>query len=598
MPMYSKIERHLPTRDYWLCWLLNSFYINIVSNRLFTYMFTPQSYLFKNIIPEVISKYGDNDALGFVDEEFITYTQMGKRIDAVMAFMEAMGIEPGDRVILYSQNMPNWGIVYFATQCMGVVVVPVLPDFNAYELGNIIEHSGAKAIFISQSLDFKLAKLENAGIELVVRLDNFDLLKGGEASLLFDENKQPKKNYHPHEDAMSVLLYTSGTTGTPKGVMLSQKNLITNIHQSNYVQDIVGTDRFLSVLPLSHTYENTIGFLLPIVNGASISYLRRPPTGSVLLPALKKVKPTLMLTVPMIMEKIYKGSILKKINSKPITRYLYKFRSTQKILNRVAGKKLYETFGGQLKFFGIGGAKLDAQVERFLIDAEFPFAIGYGLTETSPLVAGCAPGKGKFQAIGPKVINAEVIIHDPNPKTGEGEIWVRGNNVMLGYYKNEEMTKEVLTHDGWFKTGDLGSFDKKGMLTHRGRLKSLIVGASGENIYPEEIESLINKFEFVEESVVIEEKGGLVALVNFNMEELEERLKEMRSDVSIKIEDIEEKITELRADLKEYINSKVSNSSKLQDIRHQIEPFKKTATKKIKRYLYNSDDNSKKDKKK
>lgn len=553
-------------------------------------MFTPQSYLFKNIIPELISKYGDNNALGFIGEEFITYTQMGKRIDAVMAYMEALGIKPGDRVILYSQNMPNWGIVYFATQCMGVVVVPVLPDFNAYELGNIIEHSEAKTIFISKSLDFKFAKLENVDIGIVIRLDDFDLLKGGEASLLFDENKQPEGTYSPNEDVMSVLLYTSGTTGTPKGVMLSQRNLITNIYQSNIVQEILENDRFLSVLPLSHTYENTIGFLLPIMNGASISYLRRPPTGSVLLPALKKVKPTLMLTVPMIIEKIYKGNVLKKINSKGITRFLYKFRSTQKILNRMAGKKLYETFGGQLKFFGIGGAKLDAQVERFLIDSKFPFAIGYGLTETSPLAAGSAPGKGKFQAIGPKVVDSEVIIHNPDPKTGEGEIWIRGNHVMLGYYKNEEITKEVLTDDGWFKTGDLGSFDKNGMLTHKGRLKSMIVGPSGENIYPEEIESLINKFEFVEESVVIEEKGGLVALVNFDMEELEQKLKEMRSDVSIKIEDVEDKITELRADLKEYINSKVSNSSKLKDIRHQIEPFKKTATKKIKRYLYMSED--------
>jgi long-chain acyl-CoA synthetase len=323
------------------------------------------------------------------------------------------------------------------------------------------------------------------------------------------------------------------------------------------------------------------------MNGASISYLRKPPSGSVLLPALEKVKPTLMLTVPLIIEKIYKGSILKKINSKAVTRSLYKFRPTQKLLNQVAGKKLYETFGGQLKFFGIGGAKLDAEVERFLIDANFPFAIGYGLTETSPLVAGCAPGKGKFQAIGPKVIDSEVIIHEPNPETGEGEIWTRGNNVMLGYYKNKEITKEVLTDDGWFKTGDLGSFDKKGMLTHKGRLKSMIVGASGENIYPEEIESLINNFEFVEESIVIKDKGSLVALVHFNMEELEQKVKEMTSDASIKIED---KMVELKADLLEYINSKVNKSSKLQDIIDYVEPFKKTATNKIKRYLYKSVD--------
>ena len=549
-------------------------------------MFIPESYLFKNIIPELVSKYGDNNALGFVGEEFITYTQMGKLIDAVIAFMEAMGIEPGDRVIIYSQNMPNWGVVYFATQCMGVVVVPVLPDFNAYELGNIIEHSEAKAIFISKSLDFKLANVQNVDIDTVIRLDDFDLLKGPEAASIYDEDKKPQKTYTPNEDVMSVLLYTSGTTGTPKGVMLSQRNLITNIYQSNCVQDIVETDRFLSVLPLSHTYENTIGFLLAIVNGASIHYLRRPPSGSVLLPALKKVKPTMMLTVPLIIEKVYKASILRKINSKAITRALYKFRPTQKLLHKVAGKKLYETFGGQLKFFGIGGAKLDAQVERFLIDAKFPFAIGYGLTETSPLIAGCSPGKGKHQAIGPKVVDSEIVIHNPDPKTGEGEIWFRGNNVMLGYYKNEEITKEVLTDDGWFKTGDLGSLDKDGILTHKGRLKSMIVGASGENIYPEEIESLINNFKFVEESLVIEDKGGLVALVHFNMDELEERLKEVTSDVTVKIDD---RITELKADLLEYINSKVNKSSKLQDIIDYVEPFKKTATNKIKRYLYKAE---------
>ena len=325
-------------------------------------MFTPQSYLFKNIIPEVVSKYGNNNALGFVGEEFISYSQMGTRIDAVMAYMEALGIEPGDRVIIYSQNMPNWGIVYFATQLMGVVVVPVLPDFNAFELGNIIEHSETKAIFISESLDFKLAKLENVDVDLVIRLDDFTLLKAKDTSVRFDENMQHQKSYSPNEDEMSVLLYTSGTTGTPKGVMLSQRNLITNIYQCNNVQEILPTDRFLSVLPLSHTYENTIGFLLAIVNGASISYLRRPPTGSVLLPALEKVKPTMMLTVPLIIERVYKGNILRKINRKSITRNLYKFRPTQKLLNKVAGKKLYETFGGQLKFFGIGGAKLDAQV--------------------------------------------------------------------------------------------------------------------------------------------------------------------------------------------------------------------------------------------
>ncbi|HSH20322.1 MAG TPA: AMP-binding protein, partial [Draconibacterium sp.] len=389
---------------------------------------------------------------------------------------------------------------------------------------------------------------------------------------------------------LSILIYTSGTTGDSKGVMLSQKNVIFNAIQSGHVQNIPEHFRFLSVLPLSHTYENTIGLILPIMSGANITYLRKPPTASILVPAMQKVKPDLMLTVPMIIEKVYKNSILPQIEKKAITRILHKNGITRKLIYRMAGKKLYQTFGGNLKFFGIGGAKLDAKTERFLRDAKFPYAIGYGLTETSPLLAGSNPSQTKFQAIGPKVIDCELIIHDPNPITGEGEIWGRGPNVMLGYYKNEARTREVLTEDGWFKTGDLGVFDKKGILTHKGRLKNLIVGPSGENIYPEEIESLINNFKHVVESLVIEQKGKLVALVHFDREELEKKWHEMTSEITHDVKEIahkvDETISELTNELKHYINERVNKFSKIQSFQSHPDPFKKTATQKIKRYLY------------
>jgi long-chain acyl-CoA synthetase len=443
---------------------------------------------FSTIIPDIVSKYGNQNALGFVDEEFITYTEMGKQITAVKAFLMALGIKQGDRVVIYSQNMPNWGIVYFAMLCLGIVVVPVLPDFNSHELENVLKHSGSKAIFISKSLEYKLNESTKKLVDIVISINNFEVLSEEKQGIVFDENAPCNTAYFAEDDELGILLYTSGTTGDSKGVMLSQKNVIINAIQSGAVQEILEGYKFLSVLPLSHTYENTIGLILPMLKGANVSYLRKPPTASVLVPAMKKVKPDLMLTVPLIIEKVYKNSILPQIQKKAFTRILHKHKLTRKLVYFLAGKKLYQTFGGNLKFFGIGGAKLDAQVEQFLRDAKFPYAIGYGLTETSPLIAGSNPSATSFQAIGPKVILCELKINDPNPATGEGEIWAKGPNIMLGYYKNQEKTREVLTDDGWFKTGDLGVFDSQQRLSHKGRLKNLIVGANGENIYPEEIE--------------------------------------------------------------------------------------------------------------
>ena len=549
---------------------------------------------FSTIIPDVVSKYSKNKALGFVDEEPINYAQMGKKITAIMAFMENLGIKPDDKVVIYSQNMPHWGIAYFALHCMGVVAVPVLPDFNTHELKNVLKHSEAKALFVSKSLEHKLNEAKSDVLETIIRLDNFEIISSNKPDVVFQDDAKNTGVYHPDENKMAVLLYTSGTTGDSKGVMLSQKNILSNAYQSNHMQEIQETDKFLSVLPMSHTYENTIGLILPIIKGAHITYLRKPPTASVLLPALKKVKPTFMLTVPMIIEKVYRNSILPQIEKRTATRLMHNFKPTRKIVYRLAGKKLYETFGGKLKFFGIGGAKLDGQVEQFLRDAKFPYAIGYGLTETSPILAGSNPSQTKLQAIGPKAIWCDLKINNPDPKTGEGEIWAKGPNVMLGYYKNEKITREVITEDGWFKTGDLGVFDKNGWLSHKGRLKNMIVGANGENIYPEEIESLINNFRHVAESIVLQQKGKLVAMVHFNREELEARVKEMTSNLSSKmdatIDDITKKvddtIEELSVELKSYINSRVNKISRIQLLVAHPEPFIKTATKKIKRYLY------------
>lgn len=547
---------------------------------------------FSSIIPDVVARFANNKALGYVDEQALSYAQMGKRISAVIAFLEELEILPGDRVVLLSQNSPDWGVVYFALQCMGVVAVPVLPEFNSFELQNVLNHSEARALFISNSLEYKLRGIECPLIEAVVHIDQYEVVKG--RSVIFDPEKKPARQYITHEDDLAILLYTSGTTDNSKGVMLSQKNVIANAIQSGNIQTILPHDRFLSVLPLAHTYENTLGLILPMLKGANVTYLKKPPTASVLMPALKKVKPHLMLTVPLIIEKVFKNKILPEINKKPISRFLNQYRLTQKVLYRVAGKKLYQSFGGNLKFFGIGGAKLDGQVERFLRDAKFPYAIGYGLTEAAPLLAGSNPQQTKFQAIGPKAIHCELKINNPDPQTGEGEIWAKGPNIMLGYYKSKEKTREVFSTDGWFKTGDLGVFDKSGWLSHKGRLKNLIVGANGENIYPEEIESLINNFRHVTESIVLKKKGKLVALVHFNREELEQKLNIMKADLAHKVDEkieeitqcVDEAIDELANELQQYINERVNKFSRIQLLVVQPDPFQKTATHKIKRYLY------------
>lgn len=549
---------------------------------------------FATIIPDVVSKYAQNNALGYVDEKPMTYAQMGKQIEAVKVFLEALEIKPGDRVVIYSQNMPNWGVVYFALQCMGVVAVPVLPDFNSFELQNVLQHSEAKAIFISKSLEFRLKEIKIDFVDAIVRIDNFEVIEAKKQNIVFEKNAESTKSYSTDENKLAILLYTSGTTGDSKGVMLSQKNVIINAFQADGMQEILEHDKFLSVLPLSHTYENTIGLILPILKGAFISYLTKPPVASVLLPAMQKVRPDIMLTVPLIIEKVFKASILPTIQKKTATRLMHKYKLTRKLVYRIAGKKLYQSFGGNLKFFGIGGAKLDPVVEQFLRDAKFPYAVGYGLTETAPILAGSNPSQTKFQAIGPKAIMCELKINNPDPKTGEGEIWAKGPNVMLGYYKNEEKTREVLTEDGWFKTGDLGVYDKQGWLSHKGRLKNMIVGANGENIYPEEIESLINNFRHVVESIVLQQKGKLVALVHFDREELELKLKEFKSDISNKVDDkieeisqkVDKTIEELAEELQQYINARVNKFSRIQLLVVHSDPFQKTATKKIKRYLY------------
>ncbi len=543
-----------------------------------------------SLINESVMNYADQTSLVFVGEENYTYRQMGDDIERVASYLKEAGIEKGDKVAILSTNMPNWGVAFFGISVVGAVVVPILPDFLEKEITSILEHSEAKIIFTSEALYKNINAEATKLLDQIILVDNFAPVPKGtlpeELKNLAAGLPETKKDFvqtEVEEEDLASIIYTSGTTGNSKGVMLTHKNLAWTAQQLYTLQDVNETDRFLSVLPLSHTFENTVSFLLPMRFGASVHYMRKPPVASVLLPALEKVKPTIMLSVPLIMEKIFKAKIYPAFQKSAVTRFLYSVPPMRKVLHKVAAKKLYQTFGGQLRFFGIGGAKLDPTVERFLLEGKFPYAIGYGLTETSPLLAGATPGKTKLGSTGVAMEGVSLRIANADPVTGEGEIQAKGPNVMRGYYKAPEITKEVFTEDGWFKTGDRGMFDKNNMLHIKGRIKTMIVGASGENIYPEEIESVINKMRFVMESLVVEKKGKIVAMIHLNIEEIENNYKTMKAEAQ---QYFNERSEEILKEIQKKVNEEVNKFSRIQQVVLQPIPFEKTPTLKIKRFLY------------
>lgn len=532
----------------------------------------------KSLIDYSVLHFADCPSVSFVEGTPITYKQLGQKIEEVAALLSSFGLQKGDKVALFSQNMPNWVIAYFSVVSKGMIIVPVLPDFTRQEVENVLMHSEAKVLFVSERLQSRVDGLELPDLIGKISVEEFKVLMGGDLS---ESDVSKVDEIQVEEDDTAAIIYTSGTTGRSKGVVLSHKSIAFTAMQSYTFCAISHEDIFLSFLPLSHTYENTIGMLYPIMYGASIYYLEKPPTASSLIPALKKIRPTMMLSVPLIMEKLYKSQIQAKFTKTRFTRVIYKALLFRKLIHRIAGKKLYETFGGRLRFFGIGGAKLDSRVERFLKEAKFPYAIGYGLTETAPLLAGAGTHQTKLQSTGFAVQGVALKIHEPNKK-GVGEIWAKGPNVMKGYYKNPEATSEVLTADGWFRTGDLGKFDSNNRLYIKGRMKNTIVGASGENIYPEDIETIINSNQFVVESLVIEEDGFLVAKIILDLEQIEKNIAHLKTAIDEK----KEQYQEWKAHFTKELNSKLNRTSQINRVDIMDEPFEKTASQKIKRFLY------------
>ena len=500
-----------------------------------------------------------------------TYNTFKAKCDGLSKKLTQYGVGAGDKVAILSQSMPNWSVAFFSVVPFGRIAIPILPDSSENEVTNILKHSESKVIFVSQKLAGKISQECREKMTLIIEIETFEVIHADEEQFTCDGRTSV-----PTPDDIAAIIYTSGTTGSAKGVVLSHRNLSSNVITCYHACKRTEKDRWLSVLPMAHTLEMTLSMLYPMYCGATVYYLPKPPVASLLLKALPIVKPTTMLTVPLIIEKVYKGSVLPTIKKSHTLTWMNEHMHG--LMCRIIGMKLKKTFGGRISFYGIGGAKLDPEVEKFLLKAKFPYAIGYGLTETSPLLGYAMHGWRAVGSFGYPVYNVQLKLHNVNPETGEGEIVAKGPNVMLGYYKDPVRTKSVFTEDGWFRTSDIAVIDEKGRYFIKGRNNNMILGPSGENIYPEEIENVINNVEGVSESIVVQRDGRLMALVqpaeNFIQwdKEGEDKLYETLDNWKAKVL----KIT----------NKNVSKASQVSSVEVMKEPFEKTATQKIRRFKY------------
>ena len=541
------------------------------------------------IVRNSIENFSSRIAFSMLGGEDVSYKEVGERIEKVQEMLLDAGVGAGDKVAILSSSMPNWGVSYFAVTTAGMIAVPILPDFTSSELDLIIEHSEAKAILVSDKLYAKLSKEVIEKLNIVIRT------KGLNAIVKHVSERAEKRIPQPEDTA--AIIYTSGTTSKPKGVMLTHRAISMQLTVIPPLFDYNQDDVLLSILPLSHTYECTLGMIYPFSRGAHIYYMDRPPVASALMPALQEVRPTVIASVPLIMEKVYRSKVRPTFEKNALLRTLYGWSPTRKLLHKVAGKKLKALFGGRMRFFAIGGAKFDSEAECFLKEAGFPYGIGYGLTETAPLLAGAVGKMVRIGSTGPALQGVELRLDNVNPATGQGEIVAKTPCCMSGYYKNEEATKDAFTADGWFRTGDLGYIAKDGWVFIKGRLKNMIVGPSGENIYPEDIEEVLNSNPVVAESVVTQENGKLVALVHFDTAALEARyegLKKLFAESKDQLgqkyseskEQLEKKMDKVKRELLTYVNNKVNRFSQITKVIDNGCEFEKTPTKKIRRFVY------------
>jgi long-chain acyl-CoA synthetase len=538
-------------------------------------------------IEQSIRQNWEIEALSNYKEKGYSYKTIAEKILKLHILFKGSGINEGEKIALVGRNSANWCITYLASVTYGAVVVPILPDFKPDDLTNIINHSDSRLLFVDDKIYESLDITKMPEITGVLSLDDFRMVFSGNSTFKesFSSFEEKFSNAFPDlkkeeirfsdisNDHLAVISYTSGTTGFSKGVMITHNSLAANVRYAQENMPLESGDPVVSFLPLAHTFGCAFEFLFPFTFGCHITILTKTPSPQILIQAFKEIKPRLILSVPLVVEKIYKKQLLSVI-SKPHMKILLAIPGINKILFRKIREKLTETFGGRFKELVVGGAAFNADAEKFFKKIGFRFTVGYGMTECGPLISYASWNTTKLGASGRAVDTLEVTIDSPDPVNIVGEIILKGENVMTGYYKNEKATREMIDDKGWMHTGDLGLIDKEGNIFIKGRSKSMILGPSGQNIYPEEIEAVINNMDYIVESVINSVDNKLIALVFPDYEMMK------RDNIS------EEQLLTILDKTRKELNERLPEFMAVSKFRIHPEEFAKTPKRSIKRFLY------------
>ena len=531
-------------------------------------------------LQETMARRWDNLALKDLDGvNSYTYAQLAAEIEKLHITWRECGIKEGDKIALAGRNCANWGLLFLAAESYKAVVVSILPDFTAEGIYALVDHSEAILLYVGPNVKKKIDTKQMPGLKATIFMDDMTIVdaddkfrkkfEGAEAAfqkafpngVALSDVHYPEDNY----DELAIINYTSGSTGNPKGVMISHLNLSGNVEFGRTRIPHRPGDAVLSMLPIAHMFGLMYEFLYQVCDGAEVYFLTQAPTPTVLMKAFAQVKPFMILTVPLVIEKIIKKGVLPKISS-PAAKIMWKTPLLKRVIRNKVKAGLDQTFGGKLRFLIIGGAALNGEVEQVLHDIKFQYCVGYGMTECAPLISYEDWWKYKMHSCGKDLPQCHVRVDSEDPYSKDGEIQVKGINVMMGYYKNPEATSAVFTPDGWMRTGDLGVLDKEGNIYIHGRSKNMILGPSGQNIYPEELEDKLNSMPCVVESIVVDRDGKLVALVY--------------------PEQTNRNIAELMEENRVAVNKNLPQYSQISAIELVASEFEKTPKRSIKRYLY------------
>ena len=541
------------------------------------------------LIEKSIKKNWDSDALTDYKGVTYQYKDVARKIEKIHILLEESGVKPGDKIAVCGRNMSHWGVTFLSVVTYGAIIVPILHEFKPDQVHNIVNHSEAKLLFVGDVVWEGLDESAMPTLEGIVQINDFSVLVSRSEKLTYAREhlnamfgqKFPKNfrkehisYYKDNPDELLVLNYTSGTTSFSKGVMIPGKAIWSNIMFASRVFNMKAGDRLVSMLPMAHMYGLAFEFLFEFCSGCHIFFLTRMPSPKIILQAFAEVKPTLVIAVPLIIEKIIKKNVLPKLETPTMKFLMHVPLVSDKIMEKVR-EELMKAFGGNFYEIVVGGAAFNQEIETFMRNMQFPYTVGYGMTECAPLIAYEDWKNFKAGSCGKPVDRMEVKILSRDPQNIPGEIICRGDNVMLGYYKNEEATREVIDEEGWLHTGDLGVMDEEGNITIKGRSKNMLLGPSGQNIYPEEIEDKLNNMPYVNESIIIQALDGKLAALIYPDFELA-----FANGMTEK--GVEELMEANRVEL----NKQIAAYEQIARVKIYHEEFEKTPKKSIKRFLY------------